>query len=93
MCLKKAFKLKLPAMKYVIKPAIATAIMGICSYFVYLILSGIIAIKMATIIAILVAVIIYGLAVVALKIFTKKEIQTLPAGNKICTILEKLKIY
>lgn len=93
MCLKKAFKLKLPAMKYVIKPVIATAIMGICSYFVYLILSGIIATKMATIIAILVAVLIYGLAVVALKIFTKEEIQTLPAGNKICTILEKLKIY
>ena len=60
-------------MKYVIKPAIATAIMGICSYFVYLILSGIIATKMATIIAILVAVIIYGLAVVALKNLYKRR--------------------
>ena len=27
------------------------------------------------------------------KIFTKEEMQMMPAGDKICTILEKLKIY
>lgn len=80
-------------MKFVIKPAIATAIMGICSYFVYTNILGIISGKLATIVALGVAVIIYGLAIVALKIFKKEEILMLPAGDKIAKILEKLKIY
>ena len=92
-CLKKAFKLKLPINKFVIKPLIATAMMGICSYFMYLVLSGIIAEKLATILAIIFAVIIYGLAIIVLKVFTKEEIRMIPAGDKICSILTKLKIY
>ena len=67
--------------------------MGICSYFVYLQLSGIIIERMATIIAIVVAVIIYVISVVVLRIFTKEEIKMLPAGEKIVKILEKIKIY
>lgn len=92
-CLKKAFRIKLPFNKFVLKPVLATVIMAICSYFIYLTLSGIIAEKLATIVAIASAVIIYGLAVVVLKIFTKEEIQMAPAGDKICKILTKLKIY
>ena len=92
-CLKKAFRMKLPFNKFVLKPVLATVIMAICSYFIYLTLSGIIAEKLATIVAIASAVIIYGLAVVVLKIFTKEEIQMAPAGDKISKILTKLKIY
>ena len=92
-CLKKAFKLKLSINKFVIKPILATAIMAICSYFIYYILLGIIAEKLAIIIAIGFAVIIYTLAIIALKIFTKEEILMIPAGDKICNILTKLKIY
>ena len=92
-CLKKAFKLKLSINKFVIKPILVTAIMAICSYFIYYILLGIIAEKLATIIAIGFAVIIYTLAIIALKIFTKEEILMIPAGDKICNILTKLKIY
>ena len=44
-------------------------------------------------IAIIAAVIIYILAIFALKVFSKEEILTLPMGNKICKVLEKLKIY
>ena len=91
--LKKTIKLDLTFSKFVIKPIMAVTIMGICSYFTYVTLSGIIAKKMATIIAITIAVIIYALAIVALKVFSKKEIQTMPAGKKICKVLEKLKIY
>lgn len=83
----------MPASKFVIKPVIATAIMVICSYFIYYILSGIIVEKLATIVAIGFAVIIYALAIVALKVFTKEEVQMMPAGNKILGILTKLKIY
>ena len=91
--LKKTIKLDLTFSKFVIKPIVAVTIMGICSYFTYVTLSGIIAKKMATIIAITIAVIIYALAIVALKVFSKKEIQMMPAGEKIYQILKKLKIY
>ena len=91
--LKKNIKLNLTFSKFVIKPIIATAIMAICSYFIYLTLTGIIAEKLATILAIISAVIIYVLAIIVLKVFTKKEITMMPKGDKICNILEKLKIY
>ncbi len=89
----KNIKLNLTFSKFILKPALATAIMGICSYFIYSVLKGIIAGSMATIIAIIVAVIIYVIAVIVLKIFTKEEIYMIPYGTKFCKILEKLKIY
>lgn len=67
--------------------------MGICSYFIYSVLIGIISGRLATIIAIIVAIIIYGLAIIALKIFTKEEILEIPAGDKIYKILKKVGIY
>lgn len=91
--LRKNIKLNLPFSKFVIKPVIAVTIMGICSYFCYLALLGIIAQKLATILSIISAVIIYILAIIALKVFSKEEIQMMPGGNKICKLLEKLKIY
>lgn len=91
--LRKTIKLNLTFSKFVIKPVIATAIMGICSYFIYLTLSGIIAQKLATIVSILFAIIIYVLAIIVLKVFKKEEIMMMPYGNKIYTILKKMKIY
>ena len=67
--------------------------MGVCSYFIYLTLKGIIIERLATIIAIIFAVIIYVLAIVVLKVFSKEEIKMLPAGDKIVKVLEKFKIY
>ena len=90
---RKSIILDLTFSKFVIKPAIAVTIMGICSYFCYVTLSGIIAGKLATIIAIAIAIIIYALAIVALKVFSEEEIQMMPAGNKIHKVLKKLKIY
>lgn len=91
--MKKTIKLDLTFSKFVIKPGIAVTIMGICSYFSYLTLSRIIATKLATIIAIIIAVIIYALAIIALKLFSKEEMQMMPGGSKICKVLEKLKVY
>ena len=65
--------------------------MAICSYFIFMILNGIIAEKLATLIAIGFAIIIYVLAIVALKIFTKEEIYMIPYGKKIYVLLEKLR--
>lgn len=89
----KNIKLDLTFSKFVIKPIVATFIMVVCSYYIYISLSGIIVEKLATIIAILVAIIIYILAVLVLKVFSEKEILTLPMGNKIYKILKKIKIY
>ena len=91
--LRKNIKLNLPISKILIKPLIAVTIMGICSYFTYLALKGIIVERLATIIAIMVAVVIYSLAIVALKVFTKDEFKMMPAGDKIVKFLEKIKIY
>lgn len=91
--LRKNIKLNLTFSKFVIKPVIATAIMGICSYFIYLALKGIIIERLATIIALFVAVVIYTLSIVVLKIFTKDEFKMMPAGDKIIKFLEKIKIY
>ena len=86
-------KLDLSFSKFVVKPILATIAMGICSYAVYFLLGGIIAEKMATIIAILFAVVIYALAIIAFKIFTKEEIFMIPYGQKLYKILEKLGLY
>ena len=91
--LRRTIKLDLTFSKFVVKPVIATGIMAVCSYYIYSVISGIISANLATIIAIVLAIIIYGLAVIVLKVFSKEEIQMLPAGNKVCKILEKLKIY
>ena len=91
--LRKNIKLDLGISKFVIKPIIATTIMGICSYFIYLTLLGIIPQKLATIVAMMIAVVIYALAVIALKIFSKEEISMMPYGEKIVKVLEKIKIY
>ena len=89
--LRKNIKLDLKFSKFVVKPVIATAIMSICSYFVFMVLNGIIAEKLATIIAIAVAIVIYVLALVALRIFTKEEIFMIPYGKKIFGLLEKMR--
>lgn len=91
--LKKYVKLDLPFNKFVIKPAIATTIMAVCSYTLYLLMDRIISGGLATIIAMLFAVVIYLAAVVALKIYNKEDIYMLPKGDKIYKFLEKTKIY
>ncbi len=89
----KNIKLDLTFSKIVLKPVLATLMMSICSYAVYLFLVGINAGKMATIISILVAVLVYVLAIISLKIFNKEEINMIPYGNKIYNILSKIGIY
>lgn len=91
--LKKNMDIKFSFSKYIIKPIIATIIMSVCSYAIFLGINSIIPEKIATIIAIGMAVITYSLAIVVLKIFTKEEIYMIPYGQKIYIILEKIGIY
>lgn len=91
--LKRSMKIDLPFTKFIIKPFLATFIMAVCSYAVYILLGGINAGRMVTIISILVAIIIYILALIVLKLFTKEELLMIPYGNKIYKLLEKIGIY
>ena len=91
--LRNNIKLDLGFKKFVIKPVIATFIMSICSYAIFIILNNVISERIATLISIAIAVIIYALAIIALKIFTKEEIYMIPYGKKIYSILEKFGIY
>ena len=91
--LKKSIKIDTKLTKFVIKPLLACAIMGIISYGLYINIINVIGAKIATIISLGVAVIIYGLSIAVLKILTKDEILMLPMGNKIYKLLNKFKIY
>lgn len=92
--LKKNIKLNLTFNKFVLKPVIATTIMGVCSYFIYIVLNNsIFSGNKATIITIISAVIIYVIALLALRILNKEEIYMLPQGTKIYRFLLKTGIY
>ena len=71
----------------------ATFIMSICSYAIYIILLKVLSLKIAAIIAICLAIAIYALAIVSLRVFTKEEIYMIPYGQKIYGILIKMGIY
>ena len=90
--LKRSLKMNFKVKDFIIKPLIATLIMSIASYLVY-ILKQFISWKIATIISIIFAVIIYAISVALLKILSKEEIYKLPKGNLIYNLLVKLKIY
>ena len=89
----KNINLNLNFSKFIIKPILATAIMGFCSYAAYFQLNSITGEKLATIIAIIFAIITYIISILTLKIFTKEEILSLPCGKNIYKILEKTGIY
>lgn len=91
--LRRNMKLGLSFSKFILKPLLASGMMSICSYGVYLLVGSINAGKMATIIAIIVAVIVYILSVLVLKILDKEEIKMIPYGYKLNKILEKIGLY
>ncbi|MBR2786556.1 MAG: oligosaccharide flippase family protein [Clostridia bacterium] len=91
--LRRTIDLKMSFSKMVIKPILASVMMGIVSYGTYILLNGIIAPKMATIIAIIVAGIVYVLSILVLRIFNEEDILMLPFGQKIYAILVKIGIY
>ncbi len=83
-------KLNLSFNKCVIKPVIATAIMCICSYNLYLMLLQVMANeKIVTIISLIFAVIMYLISVISLKIFTKEELRMIPYCERLCKLFEK----
>ena len=85
----KNLKEKMPIRETILKPAIASVVMGVFTFLSY---KGCTMLSLgntiSTIISIVVSVIIYVLCVFALKILNKEEIMQLPYGNKICKMLK-----
>lgn len=79
--------------RMVIAPTLASAFMGICTYFINQTLNGIIGNSLSTIVSIILGAIIYVVTILILKILKKEEIMMIPFGTKIYNILVKLKIY
>ena len=91
--LRKHVKLNLGFTKFILKPFLATIMMAICSYAIYIVLQGYISERLATAIALVLAILVYMLAVITLKIFNKEDILMLPYGKKIYNVLCKFGFY
>ncbi len=91
--LKRNMKLNINKMKFIVKPLIATIIMGISAILSYKLVLRFASTSIATIIAIGIAVIVYISLVLILKILEKEDYYMIPGGGNILKILQKLKIY
>ena len=80
--LKKMTSLKLNRYKVILRPLVSVIIMSIVSYIFYCIIKGF-SPTIALLVAIGIAVIVYGLLILNLHVFSKKELQELPLGNKL----------
>lgn len=85
----KALKEKMPIKEIIVKPFIASAIMGGIVYLSYKLLTILsIGNTISTILSIAIGVIAYLFVVLILKILNKEEIEQLPYGNRICKMLK-----
>ena len=91
-CIKKVMGVKFPIKEFIVKPLITVISMFIAVKFSYSFIAGIIGGKLATLISIAIGGIVYGLVLIGIGGIKKEEILTMPKGNKIYTILRKLKL-
>ena len=91
--LSKQVTIRLSPKKYIIKPLIASAVMGICAFFIHAGLSVVTGNALALIAAIIAAALVYFLMIFGMKVMTPEEIMQLPAGGTILALLKKIKIY
>ena len=85
----RTLKVKMPLREVIIKPFIASAIMGVFVFLTYkLLIIMNVGNTIGTILSIAIGVLIYGICVILLKILSKDEILQLPYGNKICKMLK-----
>lgn len=91
--IKKTINIKFDIKNQILKPIVAGIIMGGIIYIINYIFKDIIRYKILTFIDILIGALVYFISIFSLKVLNKKEILMLPKGNKIYSILRKLKIY
>lgn len=90
----KYIKLDIKPTKYIVKPLVASVVMGIATLASYKLIYTILSSNViAVLVSIVIAVAVYAVLVFGFKILSKEEIELLPSGNKLYNLLTKLKIY
>jgi len=85
----RTLKMKLEINDVLIKPLIASIIMGIVVYGSYkLLMFTHLGNAISTILSIVIGAIVYFIFIAIFKVLTKEEVQQLPYGNKICKMLK-----
>ncbi len=92
--LKKVVNLKMNPMKYIIKPLIAAAAMGLSAFFGHSFVFALTGSKLISVVfAIGVSAILYFVLIFAQKTLSEEEVCELPKGVKILAILKKIRLY
>ena len=91
--LNKEIKLKMNIKDNILKPTIASAIMGIVVYLAYKIMVNGLGNSIACILGIIIGVLIYAILIIGMKVLTKEDIYMIPYGTKLYKVLLKFKIY
>lgn len=90
--IKKHLKLRLPLKEFVIKPLITVVTMYVVVKLVYGVTVGFLGNSLATLVSIAIGGVTYGLVLLGIGGIRKDEILTIPKGEKIYSILRKLKL-
>lgn len=90
--LSKTVKLNMNLNQTIVKPIIATGIMGIMAYYTYQFVNAYVGDSLTTVIAIGVAILVYFLLILALNILEKDDYHMLPYGDKLYKLLAKIKL-
>ncbi|MBE7016258.1 MAG: polysaccharide biosynthesis protein [Ruminococcaceae bacterium] len=92
--LKRQVSLNLSLKKFVVKPVIATSLMGLATVIVYKVTMLLTSVNLlATILSIGVAVLLYAFLIIAMRIMSEEEIIMLPSGARILRTVKKLGFY
>lgn len=89
---KESYGSKFPIKEFIIRPLITVITMFIAVKLSYAFIAGLIGGKLATLISIAIGGVVYGLVLIGIGGIKKEEILTMPKGNKIYTVLRKLKL-
>lgn len=87
---KKRTGTKLDIVSIFIKPLMASAIMGFGAYFCYRLLLGFLGNAVSCLISVCFGVVLYAVMVLLTKSLTAEEIESIPKGKKIVSLLRKL---
>ena len=91
--LNKKLKVNFDFNKNILKPIIATIIMGVIVYGAHGMLNTICGNTISTLISIIIGAVSYVIAILALKVLSKEDIMMIPFGSKLYPVLVKIGVY
>ena len=90
--LRNTIKLDMDTVQTIVKPLIATLLMGIAANFSYTFVNNCFGNAISTVVAICIAIIVYLFLILILKILDREDYHMLPYGDKIYNALVKFKL-